>query len=950
MTVNLTRFLAPQKTAGLGGTIRRLMAAGTPRAKIEGVLRAGGGNTPAAAQGLNRLRFGTTRGGGGLGGEVRRATEVGVGREGIERILRQNHDPAAASAALQSLVKDTGRAPLPTATAPPLGQRLQAFKATKPAPDPHVPTFLDRMADEAAQSPAILPRSKAPQLALGGAAALTGGAAALSAGVPGQVSDAASAVAAIPGRVSQQLGELKTLGAGTPTPQPPQPSLPTAAQGNPLWQYLPHAGLAAAGGLGLYALYQNEKKKEEQSRQPQLVNMLPKTAADQAAFVDAHPFVAGFLVACHDAGLDECQIAEKIAIACRIDVEFAEVFRDALVKEGAGPAYSTGTGPMPAMGPAPSGLGRAKPFTMPKPTVPPGTTYSASGGNVTGVSRPTPQVSPGMQAAQQGASPNYFTRLWNGAQGLIGSAAGGLGYLGGRALQGGAYVGEQLGAVEPGSSETIGRVADEMGGHAARGFEQFVTQKPVFNAGYADMQAGQRDLAAVASPQNTVLGMSPKTVADVSTIAGGASDGALGAAMGRRLGGRLGASAADVSVGAGLPAVQNAIEQTRDVSPLSLTYEQQQLLPATQLESQIDAKVDAPNASPYEQHLEATKSTQQLVNRADRGNRAQAVREQMGLTQQPTPAQQPAPEQTAALQPPAANAPPQAWDEYAKAITDDPNTPINEKMDAIKPFVQQITVASGLPPEEVAKFVQQAETQGLQPSQMQEAFQTYAEQLAANNPEAMQQPGFIEQAFDSFSKMDGGTQALLGLGLGLGVIGLMNSARGGSGLSSVLMMLLGFGTSAFVGAQGGMFGPGAQDAVKGVGDTLGGMFGETEQTLPQPGLRQAWKDQLNNPNSDLVRRLQEGTQGGMGRVLGWIPGGDNIMRSQIAAKLQQELDITPQTAQAIASEYMQRQASPQPQANPGAGPAPNQTSLVRPAALDPYQTVRFAGNPNLPTA
>lgn len=850
---------------------------------------------------VNLARFVVPRKTAGLGGVVRRATAAGVGRPGIERVLQQNPSRGVAATELRQLTRETGRAPIVPAPQPGLAERLATYKANKPAP---APTFLERMAAEAERAPTLTPRSKLPMAVLGGSAAGVGAGAAVAAGLPGAVADTASAVGAIPGKIFDGITSLQQAGAATPTVEPPAPTtLPTELQGNPIWKYLPHAGLAAAGGLGLYSMYQNAKRQEEQAKQVPLVNMLPKTAAEQAQFVADYPFVAGFLVACHDAGLSELQIREKIAIAARIDVDFAEEFHNAFVKEAIG--LHDNMGPMvpkpPSVAPAPA--------ATPAPKL-----------NLGAMGAPKP---PPVVATPPAAPRGVLGGIGPAVRGGVGALAGGIGSVGAALATPVAHAGEWVGALPEGSGDMVNNVQEQMHGLANAGAEQFLNNQT--SSAFDDALVNHQEQA------RPLMGQANQEVMDratnVSLTAAGNAPMAVGG--GKAVGAITGLDTANQAV---QPSPLNTANPNAPHDPVGVEQgiggEMAAAEDATALSSQAPAGPQpgpgpAPTQTPPQQPM------------------APPPEGVPGTASQGQPGAQPlgAPAKPAA---PPVGSPPQAWDDFAKAITDDPSTPVNEKLDAIKPFVEQVTGQSGLPPEEIAKFVQQAETQGLQPSQMQDAFKRYSEQLAASNPEAMQQPGFIEQAYDSFTKMDGGTQALLGLGLGLGVIGLMNSASGGNGLGSILMMLLGFGTAAFTGAQGGLFGQGAQGMAGSLSESIGGMFGG--ETPPQPGegfqLDPVWQQQLDTPNSALNAAITEGLGTPQAKFMRGIPGvGGAIVKSRLITTLQQK-GLEPQTAKAIAEAYLQKQQAP------GAG----QTSQIQPAQLDGYQSLRAGGNPNLPNS
>lgn len=375
---NLARFVVPEKMAGAGGVIRRLLAAGMPRDAVERVLKAqGGAKAPGAAAALSRASYGAGGpslsgahgGSGGLGGEIRRATEVGVGRGAIERILKQNPTAAAASAELQRLVKETGRVPLPAVPKPDLAGRLEALRQARPPAAPSAPSWLDTMAEEAAKAPALpwvrppgLPKNVpveglmynarelvAPYVlrpsgppasmlkAVAGVGALAAGGGAVAKGL---LSDATSAVSDTAGAVGGKLKSLVETGSSLAAPPDVTPSsihanAPTEGLAGTLWRNAPYLAAGGAGAIGLYAAYRQMQAEKQRKQQLPSLNLLPKTASDRRAFIDEFPLVAGFLVACHKAGLDELQFREKVAAVCRLNDDYALEFGAAFEKLGA---------------------------------------------------------------------------------------------------------------------------------------------------------------------------------------------------------------------------------------------------------------------------------------------------------------------------------------------------------------------------------------------------------------------------------------------------------------------------------------------------------------------------------------------------------------------------------------------------------------------------------------
>ena len=112
------------------------------------------------------------------------------------------------------------------------------------------------------------------------------------------------------------------------------------------------------------------------------------------------------------------------------------------------------------------------------------------------------------------------------------------------------------------------------------------------------------------------------------------------------------------------------------------------------------------------------------------------------------------------------------------------------------------------------------------------------QQAAAADPQKASTPqGFgeiVSGVMNTFQNMPPAMQAMVGIGLPVGLIGIMSSLFGGGGMGMGIMGALGLGAGVLGGAAGGMFGQGAQnmtaDAAYNMGSFLG-MIPEGKQDL-----------------------------------------------------------------------------------------------------------------------
>jgi hypothetical protein len=102
------------------------------------------------------------------------------------------------------------------------------------------------------------------------------------------------------------------------------------------------------------------------------------------------------------------------------------------------------------------------------------------------------------------------------------------------------------------------------------------------------------------------------------------------------------------------------------------------------------------------------------------------------------------------------------------------------------------------------------------------------QQVQANPEKASTPQGFgeiVNNAIGQFQNMPPAMQAMVGIGLPMGLIGVMSSLFGGGGMGMGIMGALGLGAGVLGGAAGGMFGQGASnmagDAMFNMGSFLG---------------------------------------------------------------------------------------------------------------------------------
>lgn len=760
----------------------------------------------------------------------------------------------------------------------------------------------------------------------------------------------------------------------------PAPKSPFTKSESPGWlstaiKYAPHAALAGLGGLGAYHLYNQLKGKNQDEEQD---------FSKLGEFVESHPLVAGFLSACHEAGLDDQQITEKIAAACQADPAIAREFsaamqKSALLDEAMAPVMTP-----PKLGPAagkplavppvnakPPAAPTANPYLNPKPNLPklPPNRYGPQGSGV-------------WNGFIQELNRNYnpFSEAWNlptvdttdavlkhtGRAFMGGGAA--LGALAGLLAGSGAAGAGAIGGMVVGTVPAAIRTGAKWLGAGAYGASPLAplafsgNSQPTPEVPAATPKAFTiDDVPAELQPQiqSTVADQVDRAIA-TGTIPGGAQNR-------DKLIAELTSDKIRNAINDGQIPVPGRLN--RGLDPVGET-----------------AATPSGNASVPPEN-------------ASQGGGAPPVPSAEVAGQPQAPA-------SPAAQAPAPDAPIEQWQQYTDKLIDDPSTPANEKIQAMKPFVEQVAKSNGATPQQMVDFLAQVEKDGLPPEKVQQAFQKFQAQRLTTaqskaparlgGPDAPPVPpnGVVDggqsnlmldlqtqgaEAWDTFSKMDPVTQSLIGLGFGVGAIGLMHMLSNGGSMSGALMSLLGFGAAAGIAGHGGMFGQDVQNGIQGA-------MGDVKSLLAGPGQQPAGPDvppvppndlgsqptdpssqQAASPANDPIAALASQPYEQRLSSLG-LDGNDKVQNLRKLSdqyspeQLTKLLSGVPvEKAQEILTQLKH------PLANTGLGvgpdahreltdvlnryianPQPSQSSMIRQPKLDAYQYLRSGQNPNIP--
>ena len=234
------------------------------------------------------------------------------------------------------------------------------------------------------------------------------------------------------------------------------------------------------------------------------------------------------------------------------------------------------------------------------------------------------------------------------------------------------------------------------------------------------------------------------------------------------------------------------------------------------------------------------------------------------------------------------------------------------------PMYQKIQNWVQQAPEQAKQFGQQAM------QQLSSAFQTdpgkaeasAVQQTGGLTPDgqktaltALSSEGYdMKQAASIFQNMNGWEQLGLWGGIGLSALGLLHAMSGGSGISSLMMSLLGLGVAGFTAGKAGLLDQGAKDLTGGLSDATGAMTGQNPQQEVPAGIKQLLPNLLqeNVPDAALSPLLQQvpsmypdaakqldqaaGTGSWGNSVMGWL--GD--MTGQRQKMMQDKLGLNPQ--------------------------------------------------------
>lgn len=159
-----------------------------------------------------------------------------------------------------------------------------------------------------------------------------------------------------------------------------------------------------------------------------------------------------------------------------------------------------------------------------------------------------------------------------------------------------------------------------------------------------------------------------------------------------------------------------------------------------------------------------------------------------------------------------------------------------------------------------------------------------------------------DRAKEIHAKMDTWDKIGLWGGIGIAGLGLIHAMTGGGGIASVLMALLGLGTTGFMAGKSGLLDQGSQDFTQGITDAVTG--GESPQlpemvkaqmprllSMPDNILIQSLQ-QLEHLSPDAAKQLDQAAGVGSwgNSALGWL--GD--MTGMRQSKMQQSLGLDPQ--------------------------------------------------------
>lgn len=165
----------------------------------------------------------------------------------------------------------------------------------------------------------------------------------------------------------------------------------------------------------------------------------------------------------------------------------------------------------------------------------------------------------------------------------------------------------------------------------------------------------------------------------------------------------------------------------------------------------------------------------------------------------------------------------------------DSKIPVEQRKQFAQDFVkshmdQNPELVQGFRDAQAGKNTPQAQAYQAKFKEAQEAYiQQHVQQQVQADPQKASTPqGFGEMvsgAWDQFQKMPPEMQAMMGIGLPIGLVGIMSSLFGGGGMGMGILGALGLGAGVLGGAAGGMFGQGAQNMTADAAYQMGSFLG-----------------------------------------------------------------------------------------------------------------------------
>jgi len=764
-------------------------------------------------------------------------------------------------------------------------------------------------------------------------------------------------------------GASKTMLPALPVPKVPEAQSATDLSNYPVLKYAPAAAGLGLGAYGAYRLLQNLRKEPEEE---QAVNFLPKVASDK--FAAEFPLVAGFLVKCADDGCDEAEIASRVHYAMCVSPQIAEVFTAAGFSKRAvapmGPQMDPSLAPKPAL-PKPA---------LPKPAAPPplapkfNTTLPFGSQVANSVAQHTKSTPPAAKGAApppvlpdlSQAAPSSFAHFNRSSlpqsrsamgsivpaiKGGVGAAAGTVNSLAGAA---GGLVGRvgRAAGVPGADAFTAGADRFQADGHAMAnaGAHQLAhpsTSNAVDQTYSHILQSG---VASGLGPVGTTASLLGKNVSDAtaSAVPLAATVGGIGAA-GRAVNGVTGMSKIP-----GVAATGNA----------ALGAEKG-MIGFNALGQSLNPEGASDNPADYSFATQTAGQVKDIHDMVAGAPAAAAAQSPAVASQDPAVATSgEAP--VSGIQPPITAETPQQVAEWANGVVDTPGATPEMKQQATRYAAEAAAAKYGVPPEKVPEIQQQLADRFAKGDVTEADMQTMMQTYAASAPDASQMPP--EGMWETIKALPPPVQALLAMGFGVGMIGLINSLTDPeAGIGSGLTAVLGLGAAGLTGAHHGLFGGAAKDLVSPLTTPVAGfmnnMMGGASQQSPggAPQLDQKVYDDVaskvpglpmdkGNPAvfdaADATHLVDNFIRTGQGdpqqfqQIIDALPPS---VRPQLVAQIN---DATGGfTGMLMGGDQRQRkqQLLQMLQAN--------QTSGVIPAKLDPVQQARFGGgNPNLPQA